>query len=63
MKKILMSAFFIVMPFLTINAVPCDVHQITITINGDSQGTVKCGDTFYRIPCCSDFGNDVGWCR
>lgn len=41
----------------------CHVHPVIIIINGDCQGTLACDGDLYKIPCCSDFGKDVGWCR
>ena len=40
----------------------CGVSRITITINGDCFGTVRCDGESYHMDCCSDFGRDVGWC-
>ena len=41
----------------------CVVVPITFTFNGDCNGRLKCGDEYHDIPCCSDFGQTVGWCR
>lgn len=41
----------------------CTVNPVIVIINGDCQGTLSCGGELYQIPCCSDFGQDVGWCR
>lgn len=41
----------------------CAVGRITLTINGNCVGSIRCDGESYHIPCCSDFGIDVGWCR
>jgi hypothetical protein len=41
----------------------CAVAQIKLIVNGNCVGSVCCDGDCYQIPCCSDFGQDVGWCE
>jgi|AntRauTorcE11898_2_1112593.scaffolds.fasta_scaffold34051_1 hypothetical protein len=45
----------------------CNVSPIRLIINDNCTGRVCCGEFMdqecYDIPCCSDFGQDVGWCE
>lgn len=68
MKKFLFSTSLILiltMVFLSANyafASTCKVSPWKIIINDNCQGFIDCGTDRYWIPCCSDFGDAVGWC-
>jgi len=40
----------------------CHQNPVIVVINGDCNGTLSCDGELIHIPCCSDFGTDVGWC-
>tara|TARA_R110002096_G_scaffold278599_1_gene472675 strand:+ start:7370 stop:7528 length:159 start_codon:yes stop_codon:yes gene_type:complete len=41
----------------------CSVSGWIIIINGNCQSNIVCDGDSYWFDCCSDFGQDVGWCR
>ena len=68
-KKYLFSIFLLAGFFIGLNPTnteafePCRVGIVTITINGNCMNTVTCGEDVFWLDCCSDFGQDVGWCE
>jgi len=60
----LLFAFFWTPNQQSVSAIEeCTVSPIIVYFNGECSGKVHCGRDTFWIACCSDFGQDVGWCR